>query len=238
MGKTVHIKSLCEYVIFLEKECQKENILFRGQRRADQVLLPRIARLKLEEDIIETEREMLADFKREAVPHLQIIPENENEWEWLAVAQHHGMATRLLDWTWNPLAALWFAVEKPALKGIDGVVWVFSVRENEEIEDMENSPLEQRVTRVYTPKSITPRITVQRACFTVHGYSREKKHFIPLEKNRRYKRRLTKLLINKSSFDKIRFQLDRCGINDASLFPDLGGLCRHVDWVHLPLSDE
>lgn len=198
-------------------------------------MLPRIARVR-QKDVLETEREMLAEFNREAIPHLQIIP--ENDWEWLAVAQHHGMATRLLDWTWNPLAALWFAVEKPPQEGINGVVWAFVVRDDEEIEDMDKSPLKQTVTRVYTPKSITSRITVQRACFTVHGYSGETKRFIPLEKNQRYKRRLTKLLIKEQSFHEIRFQLDRCGINNASLFPDLGGLCRHIEWTHLPLSDE
>jgi hypothetical protein len=109
---------LSEYVEFLENECKEENILFRGQQRQHYALLPRIARGG-QEDILEMERFMLADLKREAIPYLQIMP--ENDWEWLAVAQQHGMATRLLDWTWNSLGALWFAVNEPPEKG--PMVW-------------------------------------------------------------------------------------------------------------------
>lgn len=199
-------------------------------------MLPKIARHEPQENIIEIEYEMLYEFKRQAIPHLQIMP--ENDWEWLAVAQHHRMATRLLDWTWNSLAALWFTVERPADEGIDGAVWTFCVEAEEYIDDEKQEPLEQRMTRVYEPKSIASRISSQQACFTVHEYSRGEKAFVALEKNQRYKGRLRKLLIDRRSFRKIRSNLDRCGMNNALLFPEIEGLCRHINWTHLPLSDE
>jgi hypothetical protein len=59
---------------------------------------------------------MLADFKRRARPFLDPLP--GNDFEWMFVAQHHGVPTRLLDWTTNALVALYFAVSgAPNIEG-------------------------------------------------------------------------------------------------------------------------
>ena len=89
-----------------------ETTIFRGQRK-DYPLLPNICCSIEQTELLENEREMFRLFKKEAAPCLKVSP--ENDWEWLAVAQHHGLLTRLLDWTFDPYVELWFALEKALL---------------------------------------------------------------------------------------------------------------------------
>jgi FRG domain len=61
---------------------------------------------------------MLAAFKRQARPYIDPMP--INDFEWMFVAQHHGLPTRLLDWSTNALAALFFAVSGAPSRGGNG----------------------------------------------------------------------------------------------------------------------
>lgn len=228
--------TLTEYIEYIEKNFDDDLTLFRGQRE-DKVLLPKIARLELRDDVKNIEKIMLDDFKRRAIPYLD--REIKLEWDWLSLAQHHGMATRLLDWTENPLTGLWFTVQKPPEETNPGVVWIFRPPKIDVIESLiKSNPYSGERTKVFQPNYITKRIVNQDGWFTVHKYITQKKKFIPLNLNNRYKKYLTKIIIPADTFSNFRYQLDRCNVNAASLFPDLDGLARHIQWSNSFLNDE
>lgn len=230
------IASLSQYVAHVEEHCTGEVVLFRGQA-VDKPLLPKIARLATASGVQKAERLMFEDFKRQALPHLDRTP--DSDWDWLALAQHFGMATRLLDWSTNPLAALWFVVERPSRDSQPGVVWHFEATDEDFLDGKQStSPFTLTVTRIFKPRHITQRIISQAGYFTAHKYLEAKGKIIPLDKNRHFMSRLTKLTIPAGAFADLRRDLDRFGINAASLYGGMDGVCRHIEWLHSYLEDE
>jgi hypothetical protein len=231
------IASLSQYVAYVEKYCDGDKVLFRGQP-VDKPLLPKIARLRTKPDITTAERGMLAEWKRQGPGYIDSHP--VTDWDWLALAQHFGMATRLLDWTLNPFAALWFAVERPCQKKATGVVWFFEAADDDYLAEGENvGPLDIDKTRVFRPRHLTRRIIAQSGWFTAHKYIETKENkYVALETNRRFKDRLTKLTVPGDSFADLRRDLDRFGVNAASLYGGPDGLCRHLEWMHSFYDDE
>ena len=132
--------TITEFIQIIEEECLSEYILFRGQSE-EWDLLPRIARINPRNglSILKAEIDMIEDFKRLSRPFLKTVP--SNMWEWLSNAQHFGMSTRLLDWSTNPLTALWFTVQNPSTQK-DGVVWLFKVPEQDIIKSREVETLD------------------------------------------------------------------------------------------------
>lgn len=227
------IVHLSDFIGYLETFLLAEFAVFRGQRE-DWPLLPKVARsgygLTSRGSLPDVEQRMLNEFEREAASFLGSSP--ASKWDLLAIAQHHGLPTRLLDWTKNPLAALWFAVRHPAQDESHGVVWCFRPDPIDVIVDVAtaSSPFGGERTQVFEPRHVTSRIRAQDAVFTVHKYLTGRKKFIPLERNSRQKSKLEKFIISARRFHPLRIDLRRCGIHDASLFPDLGGLAQRIEY--------
>ncbi len=232
----VTIDSLAAFIKLIEDTCLDQSVtLFRGQSR-DFPLLPSIARQRLTDDILVTERAMLEEFQRHSVPFLRVVP--VTLWEWIALAQHHGLPTRLLDWSSNPLASLWFAVERPPLDGGHGVVWILRPSDEDFADEADKNSLACERHKVFAPKHITERITAQVAWFTVYGGWSRRSEVEPLEVSPEFGAKLTKVSIPAERFAHLRFHLDRCGINHSSVFPGLDGLCSHIRWRNIYLADE
>ncbi|MBT9096733.1 FRG domain-containing protein [Methylovulum psychrotolerans] len=213
-------------------------LFFRGHSNASWNLLPTLARIK-KANRTKLEQILYFDFQTRAG---SLLPENNSCWNNAFTMQHHGLPTRLLDWSENFATALYFA-----LKGAQGecCVWVlnpFSLNAaaidqetlprpgdlNGTYDDYfisENRKIEGKVIAI-SPFRHHPRVFHQRAGFTIHDDLES-----PLEKL--YPDCLAKIMIPEKAQSDARQFLKLVGVTEFTLFPDLDGLSRELIHEHL-----
>lgn len=235
------IRFLDEYLRFIEKITTQEDLIFRGQSQ-DYTLLPKIGRKNLLFDPMEKrgalERKIFDEFKRMACSYEECIHIN-NDLDWLAIAQHYGLPTRLLDWTTNALAALWFAVETDGSNKESGYVYIYRPNPDDFYPvDALHNPLAIENLNFINPRYTNKRLIAQSGIFSIHNHIESSDSFIRFDANKNLSGDFFKIEIPSSQKFVLRYDVDRCGINRKALFPDLDGLCQHLSWLYFLMPDE
>ena len=203
-------------------EHSKSSWIFRGVADVQgHQLLPTIGRTHRNQLRYSSSRErgIFTTFKRRLYLHGQ---GNLSDWQVLAIGQHHGLPTRLLDWSKNPLAAAFFATSSyPA--NTDACVYAIEQSGLESF-DESMSPFDIKSDMAFVPPMLSPRISSQKGLFVAFASptspmmikaSSEKKHsfIIPAIVRQYFLRRLYNI-----------------GVDASSLMADLDGECATIRW--------
>jgi hypothetical protein len=199
-----------------------------------------LQRLRLED----LEQNLVGNFRKYAQLPGSTPP---SSWEWLAIAQHHGLPTRLLDWTYSPYVALHFATDDSKWNRQDGVVWSLDFvqlhaglpREiRQELERRRSMAFDVNLLQgvlpepsfddlrdwalVFEPPSIDQRVVNQYAGLSVTSRAGLRLDHLLASLKPRLARRL---VIPRKLKAVVRERLDQGNINERVIYPGLDGLC-------------
>jgi hypothetical protein len=228
----------------------RSNYAFRGRTRAGDNLSTSLARLAADPHRIE--RPLLRQFRKYAARDEVPV---DSTWNWLALAQHHGLPTRLLDWTYSPYVALHFATAPH--RDVDGAIWMVDyVRAHQLAPKKLRAQLEREGGNLFTtemvtavakdfaefdelggefvvfvePPSFDERIVNQYALFSLTSQPD-----VSLDSwLAAHPELLRKLVIPAELKWEVRDKLDQANITERVLFPGLDGLSQWLARYYAP----
>jgi hypothetical protein len=243
---------------------QFQSWAFRGQSDATWPLYSSLSRYLLAHEVNQKawpkqEQRILRIFKRKAHLLLQRLPSEDDSFEWLALMQHHGAPTRLLDFSWSPFVAAFFALEHAS---VNAAVWaVFppglnnrsnrTIRPSQTVTGDDIGPwvkgsyeehfvcnsIEMAV--IGEPQNMNQRLLAQGGTFIMPGVLHKPvENLVPADSIVKFELD-TKKMRRDSMLD-----LYRMNISNATLFPGLDGLARSLafelehHWAFNPITME
>lgn len=247
MNTQIEVKRINTFPDFLTEiqRISEENtsIWFRGNSKETYTLSPSIYRGDFEPKF---EQSFQTKFKSRALPYLTNRPV-ENYWEWLFIMQHHGVPTRLLDWSSSALVALGFAIIfRDDSNDSDAAIWCLNpIKLNEstrvvltpednipDISVNTNAQASFKIdaaARADYPIAITgplnnKRIAAQKGTFTLFPNTDK----FNLEDKSDAHNFLNKIIIPNEHIQSFRKQLYYLGMTESSIYPDLNNLALEI----------
>jgi hypothetical protein len=239
--EVVRVQSWEEYLRIIS-DSPHQQWAFRGQRDASLPLFSYLSRYFMSFHVNprawpDQEERILRIFKRKAIHFLEVVPERNDDFEWLALMQDHGAPTRLLDFTWSPYVAAFFALHDTTT---EGVIWACNPAEIEK-----NAPFPLKKTGSFRkqffsepgnfvwlgePYAMNRRLIAQSGTFLVPAVLDRSIEEI-LKDYPDPRNTLIKFIMPAEKVrEKGMHELYRMNITEATLFPDLDGLARSLGY--------